>query len=235
MKRLGSMVGACLSAALLAACGGSESLSSGPTSIAPPIAVSETAVGSASRRATAGPDLYVANPPAFDVTVYAPGRRSVLRVISQGVTVPVALAFDGSGNLYVANSYHSSVTVYAPGSTSVLRTISYGIDSPTALAFDNSGKLNVANSGNNTVTAYAPGSTSVLKTISQGIDDPTALAFDASGNLYVLNALGGIDGTVTVYAPGKHIGAADDLRWPEQAGRAGICSLRYSLHRKLRQ
>ncbi|MGA8533626.1 MAG: hypothetical protein WB615_05915 [Candidatus Tumulicola sp.] len=51
------------------------------------------------------------------------------------MSLPAALAFDGSGNLYVANDYHSSVTVYAPGSKSVLRTISKGVNWLVALAF----------------------------------------------------------------------------------------------------
>jgi sugar lactone lactonase YvrE len=71
--------------------------------------------------------LYVANcgfncgTKTGSVTVYAPGSGSVLRTISQGVSVPNALGFDGSGNLYVVN-YNKTVTVYASGSTSVLRT-----------------------------------------------------------------------------------------------------------------
>jgi DNA-binding beta-propeller fold protein YncE len=47
------------------------------------------------------------------VTVYAPGSKSVLRTISQGLNDPGALAFDGSGNLYVANITGNAVTVYA--------------------------------------------------------------------------------------------------------------------------
>jgi DNA-binding beta-propeller fold protein YncE len=80
-------------------------------------------------------NLYVANAGDNDVTVYAPGSTSVLRTISQGVSVPDALGFDGSGNLYVVNYKRRTVTVYAPGKTSVLRTISQGLVNPRALAF----------------------------------------------------------------------------------------------------
>ena len=170
---------------------------------------------------SAGANLYVANSGDNTVTVYAPGSKKVLRKISQGVSAPVALAFDGSGNLYVANSY--SVTVYAPGRTKVLRKTSQGVSAPVALAFGRSGNLCVANRPcvyschSSTVTVYAPGSNKVLRTI--GVGDPTALAFGPSGNLYVANGNsfdasgklfvanapmpGDRTSTVTVYAPGS--------------------------------
>ena len=101
-------------------------------------------------------DLYVANAGcAFypscspyvpsSVTVYAQGSKRVLRNITQGVNLPVALVFDGSGNLYVANEENNTVTVYAPGSRSVLRTVSQGLNGPNSLALDASGNLYVAN------------------------------------------------------------------------------------------
>ncbi len=141
------------------------------------------------------------------VTVYAPGKTSVLRTISQGIYVPTALAFDGSGKLYVANygcessscspSVPFAVTVYPAGKTSLLRTIYQGVSYPRALAFDTSGNLYVLDHID-WVSVYAPGKTKVLRTISQGVVDPWAMAFDRSGNLYLGNA-----SNVTVYAPGK--------------------------------
>ena len=101
MKHLRNLVGACLSAALLAACGGgSNGLSpSMPTSDAP----LSVAAGSASLPATAGANglytwyaganLYVANLGSNTVTVYAPGHTAVLRTISAGVNGPYALTF----------------------------------------------------------------------------------------------------------------------------------------------
>ena len=143
MKQLRNLVGACLSAALLAACGGgSNGLSpSTPTSDA----ASSVAAGSALLPATAGANglytwyaganLYVANYFGNTVTVYAPGSAAVLRTISAGVSGPFALAVGGSGNLFVANASGNTVTVYAPGSTAVLRTISAGMSGPLALTF----------------------------------------------------------------------------------------------------
>ena len=100
MKQLRNLVGACLSAALLAACGGgSNGLSpSTPTSDA----ASSVAAGSALLPATAGANglytgyvganLYVANA-GNTVRVYAPGSTAVLRTISAGMSGPLALTF----------------------------------------------------------------------------------------------------------------------------------------------
>jgi DNA-binding beta-propeller fold protein YncE len=219
MKKLWSFAGACFSAALLAACGGTSNGLSTPVSVAPQIGAHQSSARITSRPVTEGPNLYIANGgyPANTVTVYAPGSNSVLRTISQGVYQPQALAFDVGGNLYVANygcfsgpscspTVPSTVTVYAPGSTSVLRTISQGVNTPAALAIDGTGNLYVANpadypsKGPSTVTVYAPGSNTVLRTISQGVDFPDALALDGSDNLYVANTNAN---TVTVYASGK--------------------------------
>lgn len=181
-KRLINLVGSCMSAALLTACGVGNSGFSSPSP--------------ASHFAGVAAHLYVLDRGTTAVTVYAPPKQKVVRTISKGLTSPWQLAFDGSGNLYVANIGNFSdgpydVTVYAPGSKSVLRTISDGVSSPSALAFDGSGNLYVSNlklsSGGNDVTVYAPGTKSVLETISDGVSNPWALAFDGSGNLYVAN------------------------------------------------
>jgi DNA-binding beta-propeller fold protein YncE len=115
-------------------------------------------------------NLYVANTSNSWVTVYAPGKPSVLRKINAGMDLPFALALDRLGNLYVANNHSpGSITVYAPGKTSVLRTISSGIGAPVTLALDSSNNLYVANNtaatAGGSVTVYAPGKTSVLYTI----------------------------------------------------------------------
>ena len=224
MKRLTQIVGACITAALLVACGGGNGLSSStPMSVAQQVVANQSGIGRpALRHATSGANLYVANGGAYSggtVTVYAPGSKSVLRTISQGLNDPGALAFDGSGNLYVANITGNAVTVYAMGGSSLIETISQGVLRPDALAFDSSGDLYVANSFTKadgfgrTVTVYAPGSTKLLRTITKGVCYPIALAFDSSGNLYVADEFqlapkckGTRDpstGSVTVYAPGS--------------------------------
>lgn len=87
MKRE-SLVGACLSAALFAACSGNNGLSPSARSVAPLFAAQPSkAVGSAALPAT-GANLYVANYGSSTVTIYASGKNKVLRTISQGVGGP---------------------------------------------------------------------------------------------------------------------------------------------------
>ena len=210
MKQLSSLIGACLSTALLASCNGAgNNLSPSTTSFEPPDGAQRSTVASLERRMRMGPNLYVANVEGNTVTVYAPGKTSVLRTVSQGVHEPYTLAISRLGYLHVANNYTGpsnlgNVTTYPPGGKSLRHTITQGVSYPRALAFDASGDLYVADyagSGGNAVTVYAPASQSVLRVISQGLSGPVALAFDASGNLYVANYWFGT--AVTVYAPGS--------------------------------
>jgi sugar lactone lactonase YvrE len=119
---------------------------------------------------------------------------------SAGMSVPVTLAFDSSGNLYVANAGGNTVEKFAPGSTTASATYSTGVSDPQALAVDSSGNLYVANFGNSTVEKFAPGSTTPVATYSNGVSGPQALALDSSGNLYVANAQ---NSTVEMFAPGS--------------------------------
>jgi hypothetical protein len=123
-----------IAAVLLGGC----SSNAGSSALTPAMAPSALALVPAN----AGRNLYVANfySPGI-VTVYSPGKTSVLRTISHGMKDPRRLAFDASSNLYVSNADSNTVSVYLPGKTSVLRTISQGIKSPSALAFDASENL----------------------------------------------------------------------------------------------
>ena len=69
------------------------------------------------------------------MTVYAPGKTSLLRTIFRGVSDPAALAIGSLGYLFVANFHNNTVTEYPPGGTYVVRTISQGVNKPMALAF----------------------------------------------------------------------------------------------------
>lgn len=117
-------------------------------------------------------DLFIANYSGNNVTVYAPGKSSVLRTISQGVKGPYSLAFDASSDLYVANNRASTVTVYPPGRSTLLLTIHKGVSNPDALTL-NASSLFVANASN--VTVYPLGGNVPSQTIVKGVRSPIAL------------------------------------------------------------
>lgn len=163
-------------------------------------------------RLSGSANLYVANQREGygedSVQVFPVGSRKRLRTITDGLSTPDALAFDGSGNLYVANYGNATVTVYASGSTTVSKTISQGINTPIAIAVDGSSNLYVLNHGTNSsvnlgsVTVYGPDGT-LLRTITNGIYQPLAETLDSTGNLYVANDIRLYrHPTIAVYPPG---------------------------------
>jgi sugar lactone lactonase YvrE len=132
------------------------------------------------------------------VTVYAPGRESVIGTIARGINQPVSLALDAAGGLFVGNDAHSLIRVYDPTTHKLLRTISSGISQPVSLAFDHQQNLYAANFCCGTaVTVYAAGGTQLLRTISDGVSEPNSLAFDRAGRPYVSNLP---NKSVTVYS-----------------------------------
>lgn len=162
----------------------------------------------------APPELYVANEFLNSVTVYAVGRRALVRTITDGVRAPEAFAFDAEQNLYVANSgggprsIPSSITVYARGSHTPIRTLTYPIDLPDSLAFDHHGNLYVSNSGllryPSSISVYPPGATTPTKVITDVVD-PSAIALGPDNTLYALEFtkqhLG--RGRIAVFPPGR--------------------------------
>lgn len=134
----------------------------------------------------------------FSVSVYTPVTRKLLRIITDGIHSPFALATDSKDNLYVGNGITNTVAVYPPGAMSPSRTITQGIDNPVSLAFDSKGKLYVANLSGNTVTVYAPNGT-LVRTI--GAIGPNGIALDKHDDLVVGDATYGTTNFVNVYKP----------------------------------
>ncbi|MFY9630509.1 MAG: hypothetical protein WAJ94_02745 [Candidatus Cybelea sp.] len=138
------------------------------------------------------------------IELYKAGTTKPLMHITQGVSMPRAIALDSKGNLYVANqTEHPSVTIYAPGSNKVMRTITRGVHYPIALAFDAADDLYVVNLAGGDVVEYAPGSGQPIRTLNRGVVSPEAIAFDSSGTLYVANAgPASSPGWISVIRPG---------------------------------
>ncbi len=211
----------CLGVLLLAGCGEGQPA-------APQLPVPTAPIGSTSRPATAGADLYIANA-GNSVTVYranAHGNVTPIRTISgstTGLNWPYGIALDTNKNIYVTNFDGNSVTVYtagANGNVAPIRTISGSntrLHFPEGMALDAIGNMYVVIPGiaNGAVTVYAAsanGNVAPIRTISgtrTDLIEPSSVALDASGEVYVANDTcfrGGhcVPDQVTVYAAGAN-------------------------------
>src|SRR5205085_383308 len=89
-----------------------------------------------------------------------------------GLSNPIGLAFDNSGNLYAANGGNNTIEKFAPNGTGSLFA-NTGND-PTGLAFDSGGNLFVVDQLSNMIEKFTPGGAeSVFAT---GLNQPTFIA-----------------------------------------------------------
>lgn len=130
-------------------------------------------------------------------------------MITKGLTYPVALAIDHSGNMYVANGAYNgegpySVVVYAPGGKSPSRTITDGVTAPNGIAVDAEGTLYVANRIANDVEKCRSGQNHPYQTITDGVINPAGITVNKQGWLYVV-VYGNTEKDVVVveYPPGS--------------------------------
>jgi serine/threonine protein kinase, bacterial len=137
------------------------------------------------------------------LTEYKPGSKKPFTIITRGLSDPLGIAIDGSGNIYVANrttTYAGNVLVYPPGGKTPARTITDGVTSPIGIGVDASGTLYVANFRENDVEEYPAGASAPYKAITQGLDGPAAVTLNQQGWLYVANDE---NSTISEYPPGS--------------------------------
>lgn len=114
--------------------------------------------------------------------------------IITGLSWPVGLAVDKSGDLFIANngsggsnpSRANTITEYS--AAGVISTFATGLSSPTDVAIDSSGNLYVRNDGSGTITKITSGgSKSTFASGFSSYDDnsPNGMVFDSHGNMYV--------------------------------------------------
>jgi sugar lactone lactonase YvrE len=132
------------------------------------------------------------------------------RSMTDGVSNPVALAVDSSGNVYVSNRLNAddgNVTVYAANTGRLLRVLNGYKGVSYAIAFSPLGYLYVVSHHKyeccdikGSVSVYAPGATRPYLWLSDIGSFPGKPAFDASGNYYQPNFYS-FPGYISVYAP----------------------------------
>lgn len=169
------------------------------------------------------------------VTVYPAGSDGNVAPITTisgsgtGLSYPIGIALDSSGNIYVANTLTAntvsnptgaSITVYPAGSngnaapSAVIAGGNTGLDYPQAMALDSRGNLYVESfvSGvGSSIDVYPSGSNgnvspaAIIVGADTGLYAPSGIALDSGGNLYVSNSQAGIDngGSATVYPAGS--------------------------------
>lgn len=146
--------------------------------------------------------LYAISGP-YTVSVYASKSRKLIRILTKGVEVPIALASDSHGSIYVGNEKNNSVAIFPPGASLPDKIIRKEISDPASMAFDSAGNLYVANIYGDSVTVYSPNGT-LRRKIIKDVHGPGAILLDRKDNLYVANTDGGLGKTVTVYAPPQY-------------------------------
>lgn len=204
MKILSSLVGACLSAALLAACGGFTSQSS-PSNAVPSHQTSRVAPDRLS-----GPTLYVRNAgqgKAASVSVYAAGGASFLRNIKLAGPFGSSIAVGDVGHLLASGSSTDNggiLNIYSSRGSRLVQSLDqrhlFGL-----LTLDRSNNLFTLCAADR-LCEYAHDNQQILKprairkiALAKLGAVAFALAVDGSGNLAVSSETAG----VLVFAPGK--------------------------------
>ena len=143
-----------------------------PAGFADPSAVAKDAQG----------NIYVANEYGGttgngSIAIYPPGSTgqmlptATISGVDTGLTGPVGIALDSTGNIYVTNYFggpalNGSITEYAPGDRgdvtpiATITSTGYAVSTPHGIALDSAGDIYVANfTGNNgSISVFAPGS-----------------------------------------------------------------------------
>src|ERR1700678_3743842 len=169
------------------------------------------------------------------VTVYPVGSDGNVAPIATisgsrtGLSYPLGIALDSSGNIFVTNTYtgntrgsppNSSVTVYRAGSNgnatpiAVIAGENTDLDYPQGIALDSGGNLyveGIVSGVGSSVNVYPSGSSgnvspaAIIIGADTELDLPIGIALDSGGNIYVSNGFGGPTqrGSVTVYGAGS--------------------------------
>lgn len=128
--------------------------------------------------------------------------------IHEGLSSPVGMAYDASGNLYIANWSAGTVLRFTPdGKRSVFAN---GLRGPSGLAISSAGDIYVASYSEDLVWRFTPaGKQSVFV---RGLATPAGLSFDARGRLLIANRRS--NQILAAHPDGKIDVAAEGLQTP---------------------
>jgi len=113
------------------------------------------------------------------------GPGPVSTLVSSGLTSPLGVAVDGSGNVYVANSGNSAIDEWSATTQQSTTLVSSGLNSPSGVAVDGSGNVYIADTLNNAVKEWSQATQQVTTLVPAGLNEPLGVAVDGSGNVYI--------------------------------------------------
>ncbi len=130
--------------------------------------------------------------------------NGVRSIFASGLSAPLNMAFDKSGNLFVADEGTGALYKFTPAG--VRTTFALGLPVPVGVAFDSAGNVFASEFGSGNIYKFTPNG--VRSIFASGLVEPQGLAFDRAGNLFVaVSGEGGVDkftpdGVRTTFASG---------------------------------
>jgi DNA-binding beta-propeller fold protein YncE len=131
----------------------------------------------------------------------------VTTLVASGLTDPIGVAVDSSGNVYIADYGDNAVKEWTVSNNAVATLVSSGLNKPEGVAVDASGNVYIANTGNQAIVEWTPSNSNVttwVPSVPVGMGGPSDVALDGAGNLYMPYA-GDIEGEDVIYkgSPGN--------------------------------